>query len=125
MAKSAWMIVPNLLRTLLRSDVALKSKLLLFAGLIYLISPVDLLPDVLVGIGWLDDLLIVPLLGWLSYRSLPSSVQEDVVPNDATAGKQSRRIYFYLGILVVAVIGIVLLGGIDGNVVPENQPLGN
>tara|TARA_E500000318_G_scaffold101839_1_gene105656 strand:+ start:572 stop:949 length:378 start_codon:yes stop_codon:yes gene_type:complete len=125
MAKSAWMIVPNLLRTLVRSDVALKSKLLLLAGLIYLISPVDLLPDVLVGIGWLDDLLIVPLLGWLSYRSLPSSVQEDVVPNDATAGKQSRRIYLYLGILVIAVIGIVMLGGTDGNVVPENAPLGN
>ncbi|MEQ8287343.1 DUF1232 domain-containing protein [Thalassospira sp.] len=125
MAKSAWMIVPNLLRTLVRSDVALKSKLLLFAGLIYLISPVDLLPDVLVGIGWLDDLLIVPLLGWLSYRSLPSSVQEDVVQNEATAGKQSRRIYLYLGILVIAVIGIVMLGGTDGNVIPENAPLSN
>ncbi|MCC9620194.1 DUF1232 domain-containing protein [Thalassospira sp. MA62] len=76
--KSAWLVVPNLLRTLVRNDVPVKSKLLLGAGLVYLISPVDLVPDVLVGLGWLDDLVIVPLLGWLSYRSLPKSVREDV-----------------------------------------------
>ncbi|MBX2829740.1 MAG: DUF1232 domain-containing protein [Rhodospirillales bacterium] len=107
------MIVPNLLRTLLRSDVALKSKLLLIAGLVYLISPVDLLPDVVVGIGWLDDLVIVPFLGWLSYRSLSPSVQEDVIPNEAASEKQSKRVYLYLGILVIAVAAILLLGGTD------------
>lgn len=65
------MIIPKLLRTLVRKDVALKPKLLLIAGLVYLISPIDLLPDILLGFGWLDDLVIVPFLGWLSYRSLP------------------------------------------------------
>ena len=63
------MIVLNLLRTLVRSDVPMKSKFLLLAGIVYLISPVDLLPDVIIGGGWIDDLIIVPFLGWLSYRS--------------------------------------------------------
>ncbi len=56
----------------------LKSKALLLAGLVYLISPVDLIPDFMAGIGWLDDLIIVPLLGWFSWRVLPQSVQDDM-----------------------------------------------
>ncbi|WP_238318400.1 YkvA family protein [Thalassospira australica] len=120
---SAWMIVPNLLRTLMRGDVALKSKLILIAGLVYLISPVDLLPDVIVGFGWLDDLVIVPLLGWLSYRSLPKKVQEDViVPADETSKKKTQRVYLYLGILIVAVIVIALMSGGENSLNPVVVP---
>ncbi|MDG4719946.1 MULTISPECIES: DUF1232 domain-containing protein [Thalassospira] len=107
------MIVPNLLRTLMRSDVGVKSKVLLLGGLIYLISPVDLLPDVLVGVGWLDDLVIVPLLGWLSYRSLPVDVQSDVVPKGQDADTLSRRIFLYLGFLILAVVLILIFSGAD------------
>ncbi|MBC06416.1 MAG: hypothetical protein CMO10_08985 [Thalassospira sp.] len=116
------MIIPNLLRTLLRKDVALKSKLLLLAGLIYLVSPVDLLPDILVGLGWLDDLVIVPLLGWLSYRSLPDTVQREVVPEDAEKSTTSRRLFIYLAILVLVVIVIAITGGTDSAFEPAATP---
>ncbi|WP_297020941.1 DUF1232 domain-containing protein [Thalassospira sp.] len=119
---SVWMIIPNLLRTLLRKDVALKSKLLLLAGLIYLVSPVDLLPDILVGLGWLDDLVIVPLLGWLSYRSLPDTVQREVVPEDAEKSTTSRRLFIYLAILVLVVIVIAITGGTDSAFEPAATP---
>ncbi|RUT29483.1 DUF1232 domain-containing protein [Arsenicitalea aurantiaca] len=40
----------------------------LFAFL-YLVSPVDLLPDVIPVLGWLDDIIIVPLIiGWIASR---------------------------------------------------------
>ncbi|NIY77449.1 DUF1232 domain-containing protein [Thalassospira sp. HF15] len=117
------MIIPNLLRTLLRKDVALKSKLLLLAGLVYLISPVDLLPDLIVGLGWLDDLVIVPLLGWLSYRSLPVEVQGDVVPNNPESANTSRRLFVYLSILAVAVILIALMGGGNAAFEPAHGPV--
>lgn len=39
---------------------------------IYLLSPVDVVPDFLVGLGWIDDLILVGLLIWfLSGRSVP------------------------------------------------------
>lgn len=39
---------------------------------IYFLSPVDLVPDFLVGLGWIDDLILVGLLIWfLSGRSIP------------------------------------------------------
>ena len=116
------MIVPNLLRTLMRKDVALKSKLLLLTGLVYLVSPVDFLPDVLVGIGWLDDLVIVPLLGWLSYRSLPDYVQCEGVRDDLQKQPTSRRLLVYLGILAIVVIAVAVLGGTDTSLEPASVP---
>lgn len=49
------------------------SLILLIAGIIYAISPIDLIPDVLVPIGWVDDLgvlLVSFLYSWASYRKL-------------------------------------------------------
>ncbi|WP_417828183.1 YkvA family protein [Thalassospira sp.] len=107
---SVWTIVPNLLRTLLRKDVALKPKIILLAGLLYLISPIDFLPDAIIGLGWLDDLIIVPFLGWLSYRNLPQSVQNDVVPSAPDSKNKSLRIIVYLVALVVVLCLVAIMG---------------
>jgi hypothetical protein len=37
-------------------------------ALAYVICPVDLLPDWLVGIGWIDDIVVLGLLWWYLYR---------------------------------------------------------
>lgn len=41
--------------------------LLSILGLSYLISPYDLFPDFFVGVGWIDDLIILGLLWWYLY----------------------------------------------------------
>ena len=41
--------------------------LLSLLGLSYLISPYDLFPDMFVGVGWIDDLIILGLLWWYLY----------------------------------------------------------
>jgi hypothetical protein len=46
--------------------------LLLAFVIIYLVSPLDLIPDFFIGPGWVDDLLLIGLLIWFwSGRSLP------------------------------------------------------
>jgi uncharacterized membrane protein YkvA (DUF1232 family) len=40
--------------------VPFKAKLLMLGALVYLVSPIDLIPDVLVGPGVLDDAIVVP-----------------------------------------------------------------
>lgn len=113
MAKApVWVIVPNLLRSLFRPDVPLRSKFLLVAGIVYLVSPIDLLPDVIAGVGWIDDLIIVPLLGWLSYRSLPPSAKADIERSDAEPSAKSRK-WLYLVILIVVLLAVVMLTGPD------------
>jgi len=36
----------------------------LLLGLIYLASPIDVIPDTLVGLGWVDDLILLLLAYW-------------------------------------------------------------
>lgn len=42
----------------------LKQILLILAALLYVVSPVDLAPDLVPAVGWLDDLIVIGLLLW-------------------------------------------------------------
>jgi len=42
----------------------------------YVFSPIDLIPDVVPVIGYLDDLILVPLGIWLVLRLIPAPVLE-------------------------------------------------
>lgn len=50
------------------------SRIMLLAALAYAASPIDLIPDFIPVIGYLDDLLIVPSAIWLAYRLVPPGV---------------------------------------------------
>jgi uncharacterized membrane protein YkvA (DUF1232 family) len=43
----------------------------LLLGLLYLASPVDAIPDTLVGLGWADDLVLLLLVYYFMKRVLP------------------------------------------------------
>ena len=69
-------------------------------SLIYLISPIDLIPDFIPFAGYVDDLIIVPLLLHFSFRMLPADVRE------ASRLKSVR----YAGrVRIILAIGVILL----------------
>jgi uncharacterized membrane protein YkvA (DUF1232 family) len=51
------------------TPVHLKALMLLIPA--YLLSPIDLVPDFLPVVGWLDDAIVIPLLVSLIVRLLP------------------------------------------------------
>jgi uncharacterized membrane protein YkvA (DUF1232 family) len=71
--RSLWRLVPEIARLLARlaADPVLPrgTKIALVAAALYLLSPLDLIPDAIPLVGYLDDLLIaaVVLDGVLSY----------------------------------------------------------
>lgn len=54
------------------------AKLLLAAGLVYILVPVDFLPDTVPLIGWLDDLAIASFIVALALRLVPQEVMARV-----------------------------------------------
>lgn len=50
------------------------AKLLLAIVLAYAASPIDLIPDFVPVLGYLDDLLLLPLGIWLALRMIPPEV---------------------------------------------------
>jgi uncharacterized membrane protein YkvA (DUF1232 family) len=76
-------------------------------SLIYLLSPVDLIPDFIPLVGYLDDLIIVPFLISASIRLLPKEVK---IESLAKARKKTRQINLVFAGLILLII--LLLGGI-------------
>ena len=53
------------------------AKVLLGLAVGYALSPVDLIPDFLPGLGYLDDIVLVPALVLLALKLVPREVIED------------------------------------------------
>jgi len=61
------------------------AKALAAAVAAYALSPIDLIPDFIPVLGWLDDLIIVPLGVWLVRRMIPDVVMAECRAQAATA----------------------------------------
>lgn len=64
-------------------------KLVTLVAILYLLSPVDIIPDFIPVLGYLDDLVIVPLLINLAIYLLPKPVLEESM---LKAGRQQKKI---------------------------------
>jgi uncharacterized membrane protein YkvA (DUF1232 family) len=57
-------------------DTPLFAKALCFFAVAYALSPIDLIPDFIPVLGYIDDALILPAIIWLAVRLLPTHVIE-------------------------------------------------
>ena len=53
------------------------AKILLWIAIGYALSPIDLIPDFIPVIGYLDDIVIVPVLMYIAIKSVPKDVYID------------------------------------------------
>lgn len=58
-------------------DLPVSAKLLIVVTLAYALSPIDLIPDFIPLLGYLDDLIILPLLITLSCKAIPPHILEE------------------------------------------------
>src|SRR5690606_23077404 len=50
------------------------AKILCMLAVAYALSPIDLIPDFIPVLVWLDELIVLPVLIWLAARLLPEDV---------------------------------------------------
>jgi len=88
--------------------VPLPAKVL--AGLVvaYALSPLDLIPDFIPIIGYLDDLLLLPLGIWMAIRMIPDEVWQECL---ARAARQPLQLPRNLRAAVAVVIIWLLVAG--------------
>lgn len=90
-----------LLAALRHRDTPLRIKGLLIAAVLYLISPVDLIPDTIPLAGWVDDMVIVPTAICGLTNMLPSHVRQ-------YAERKADRVTRYMPVLLIAASLFVL-----------------
>ena len=84
----------------------------LLAGFVaaYALSPIDLIPDFIPVLGYLDDLLIVPAGIWLAVRQVPPALMAEFREQaDSRARPRSRVAAAVIIALWLAVAGLLLL----------------
>lgn len=69
----------------------------------YAFSPVDLLPDPIPVLGYLDDLVIIPLGVALAIRMIPEPVLAECREKARRASRESRPVNRVAAVVVVAV----------------------
>jgi len=75
----------------------------------YALSPIDLIPDFIPILGWLDDLLIVPAGIWLAVRWVPPPLMAEFRERAAaTVRPRSRTAAAVIVALWLAAAGLLL-----------------
>lgn len=85
------------------------AKALVFFVVAHTFSPIDLIPDFIPILGYLDDLIITPLGLALAIRLIPAEVLEEARAKVATSGLDKS--VGYIGAVVIILMWIVILIG--------------
>jgi uncharacterized membrane protein YkvA (DUF1232 family) len=76
----------------------------------YALSPIDLIPDFIPILGFVDDLLLMPFLIWLAVRLIPTVIiQESRIQADKWLIQNQSKPKSNLGFLIVAVIWLLMM----------------
>ena len=104
--------IPALFLALKDSRTPAAAKLFAAITVVYALSPIDLIPDFIPVLGYLDDAILLPLLVALTLKFIPGDVFEECRTQAADMwpdGKPAKW-YYALPVLVFwAVIVIVVL----------------
>jgi uncharacterized membrane protein YkvA (DUF1232 family) len=82
------------------SRATVTAKLPAFFSILYLLSPIDLIPDFIPFFGYVDDIIIVPLLLNLSIKLLPAEVREESILK-ATRNQDRFKLLMLAVILII------------------------
>ncbi len=79
--------------------------------LAYALSPIDLIPDFIPVLGYLDDLLIVPLGIVIALKLIPAQVMQEcrikaaaVLDQDQPASKAAAAVIITIWVLLIALV---------------------
>jgi uncharacterized membrane protein YkvA (DUF1232 family) len=88
------------------------AKILAVAVAAYALSPIDLIPDFIPVIGYLDDLIILPLGIWLVVSLIPDEIMVEYrAKADQAAGRPSSTAGM-AAIILLWIVGALTLGWI-------------
>ena len=75
----------------------------------YALSPIDLIPDFIPVLGYLDDLLLLPALVWLVVKLIPKDVFDDCRKRSEGMWSDGKPKKWYYSLPIAAVWLLIIL----------------
>lgn len=86
------------------------AKAIAFVAVAYALSPIDLIPDFIPVLGYLDDLIIVPVLVWLALKLIPTDLMNQARDQAVEwINSNQSKPKSYVGLFIVLVIWLFCL----------------
>jgi uncharacterized membrane protein YkvA (DUF1232 family) len=94
-----------------RKDTPVLAKIIVGITVCYALSPIDLIPDFIPVLGFLDDVLILPLLITLAIKLIPAQILEECRKEAESMQNEnlSKRLIFALTIILIWLIIVGLI----------------
>ncbi|HIF52174.1 MAG TPA: DUF1232 domain-containing protein [Thiotrichaceae bacterium] len=88
------------------------AKALVILLLAYIISPIDIIPDFIPVVGFLDEIILVPIVFAFIYKLIPESVKQEI--NSKDIDESQRRRLKLIGVVLVlflwlAIVSVVVM----------------
>jgi len=116
-ATSLKIYLPTLFIAMKKKETPLIAKIIAGIAICYALSPIDIIPDFIPILGYLDDLIILPLLVSLTIKLIPQKIIDSCKVEAEGLWKNGKpKKWFYtipiiiFWILIVAIIAWKTLG---------------
>lgn len=100
--------IPAVLLALKRKETPIVAKVLAAVTVCYALSPIDLIPDFIPVLGYLDDLILLPCLIAFTVKLIPQEVFKECQEQAVDLWSEEKQTKWYYAIPFVAVWLVVL-----------------
>lgn len=107
-AKKLKQDIPVVFLALKHKETPLTAKILAAVTVVYALSPIDLIPDFIPVLGYLDDIIILPALIALTIRLIPAEVMDACRQQAEELRASGSRKRWYLAAPIVIIWLLVL-----------------
>ena len=107
-AKQLKIDIPAVFMTLKHKETPVLAKILAGITVVYALSPIDLVPDFIPVLGYLDDVIILPVLIAVTIKMIPPALFQECREESAGLWADGKPKKWYYAIPVVLVWVLVL-----------------
>jgi uncharacterized membrane protein YkvA (DUF1232 family) len=92
-----------------RKDIPIFAKILIVITIGYALSPIDLIPDFIPVLGYLDDLIILPVLIYFAIKLIPKNVLEECKEEAKNLWENGKPKKWYYGIPIIIIWLLIII----------------
>ena len=97
--------IPAVLIAMRRKETPILPRIFAILAIVYVLSPVDLIPDFIPIIGYLDDLIIVPFLVLVAIKTIPKHLLEQYrVEAENNLLNNQKKWYYAIPFVLILII---------------------
>lgn len=115
-AKALKIYIPAIFFAMKKRETPIAAKIVAGITVGYTLSPIDIIPDFVPILGYLDDIIILPLLAALAVRLIPNEIMETCKIEATGLWKDGKPKIWYCALPII-VLWIMIVAIIVGKIV--------